>query len=402
MTRRVRLAVLVTAATALSVPSTAPAATTAVSIQLDGALATQAQALQALEQRGMRGTLYVNSGRVGGLGRLTWAQLQAAAGAGHEVGGFSVEHTSYATMTQEEVRADACADRSAILAHGIGVSSFAYPFGLPPTASAPAIEAAVRSCGYDNARTTTVPDEYAEAIPPVDPMATRAFQWDDTHTLGDLKAAVTNAEANGGGWIQYAFQEICDGCEPRWQIPPATFTAFLDWLADRRARGTVVATPRQVLQAGGAPTADPTAAPPPASSVGFVVPGQPTAQGTTPVPGGTTLQRSRPAILSVRLLRPRVRRTSTVGLRVRVTRDATIRIVAARQKVRRSRTGKRYTAWVRTARSVTVQADRGWNTRRFKARLLRLGTGSYRLRLQATDATGLRSKPRDVRVTVVR
>lgn len=401
MTRRLSLA-LVAAAGLLAAPSAAHAAPTAVSIQLDGALATQAQALQALEQRGMRGTLYVNSGRVGGFRRLTWPQIQAAAAAGHEVGGFSVQHTSYTTLTQEQVREDACADRAAILTRGIGVSSFAYPFGLPSTASAPAIESAVRSCGYDNARTTTVPDEFAESIPPVDPMATRAFQWDDTHTLADLKAAVTNAEANGGGWIQYAFQEICDGCEPRWQIPPATFTAFLDWLADRRARGTVVATPRQVLQAGGTPTADPTAAPPPASAVGFVVPGQPTAQGTTPVPGAKTVRRSRPAILSVRLLRKRIARNWTLRLRLRVTRDTTVRVVAAKQKVRRSRTGKRYKAWVRTARSVTVQADRGWNTRRFKARLLRLGTGPYRLQVQATDATGLRSKSRFMRIRVVR
>ena len=55
---------------------------------LDDNRASQADAALLLQARGMRGTFYVNSGRILGMaGYLTYAQLQQIQAAGHEVGG---------------------------------------------------------------------------------------------------------------------------------------------------------------------------------------------------------------------------------------------------------------------------------------------------------------------------
>jgi peptidoglycan/xylan/chitin deacetylase (PgdA/CDA1 family) len=363
----------------------AQAATTIVSLQFDGALATQTQAVQMLAQRGLHGTFFVSSGLVGTPRYMTWGQIGQAAAAGHEIGGFSTNHTNLSPLNPAQVRVDVCADRAAIQAHGFGVSDFAYPFGLPATAPSDAIEAAVRSCGYDSARTTTVPDGFAEPIPPVDPLATRAFQWaiDPQHSLAALQGAVMNAEQHGGGWIQYAFQDICDGCDPKYSIPAATLTAFLDWLAPRAPSGTVVRTTREALGSAKIPLSSPTAAPP--------RPGTPGAGGSAG-PGGTN-RTARPAVSKVRLGHARVTTSGIVRLTYRLNAAATVRVTAARRAARR---------FVKLSRAVTLSGRAGLNRARFPVRLLRLTKGTYRLTLVATDAAGRKSVTQAVRLIVVR
>lgn len=370
------LAAAVTVAALALGAASAQAAPTIVSLQFDGALATQTQAVQMLAQRGMHGTFFVSSGLVGTPKYMTWDQIAQAAAAGNEIGGFSTNHTNLSPLNPDRVRADVCADRAAIQAHGFGVSDFAYPFGLPATAPSDAIESAVRSCGYDSARTTTVPDAFAESIPPVDPMATRAFQWaiDPQHSLAVLQAAVTNAEQHGGGWIQYAFQDICDGCDPKYSIPAATLTAFLDWLAPRAPSGTVVRTTREALGAANVPLSSPSA-PPPAGKPG----------------GGGRAPSARPAISRLRVTHLRVTRGGTIRLTYRLNGAATVRVTAAR------RSGKRF---VRLPRAVTLTGRKGVNRARFPVRLLRLTKGTYRLTLVATDAAGRRSASRAARLIV--
>ena len=60
---------------------------------------------------------------------------------------------------------------------------------------------------------------------------------------------MTGVEQNGGGWAPIVFHQICNGCDPN-SITLTDFTAFLDWLQQRGANGTVVQTVQQVV--GGA------------------------------------------------------------------------------------------------------------------------------------------------------
>lgn len=73
---------------------------------------------------------------------------------------------------------------------------------------------------------------------------------DSTTTLASMQDSVTQAENNGGGWVQFVFHGICDGCGDTSATSPAQLSAFLDWLQPRAANGTVVRTVGDVMGAG--------------------------------------------------------------------------------------------------------------------------------------------------------
>ena len=63
---------------------------------------------------------------------------------------------------------------------------------------------------------------------------------------------MTQAEQNGGGWVQLVFHDLCStGCAgDDYSTTPALFKALLDWLQPRAANGTVVKTVAQVMSGG--------------------------------------------------------------------------------------------------------------------------------------------------------
>jgi hypothetical protein len=75
---------------------------------------------------------------------------------------------------------------------------------------------------------------------------------DTATTLADLQASVTAAEDHGGGWVPLVFHGICDDrCTDELSVSPAVLGRFLDWLAARSARGTVVRTVGQAMAGSG-------------------------------------------------------------------------------------------------------------------------------------------------------
>jgi hypothetical protein len=150
-----------------------------------------------------------------------------------------------------------CNDRSALLAMGYDVKNFAYPFG----AQNATIQQDVADCGYNSARGVSgvrSPDGClscitAETIPPP-----TAFLYNTrtpssiktTTTLADMQGLVTQAENNGGGWVQLVMHHVCDpgaGCADTYSVPPTLLAQFLDWLQTRTEQGTVVKTVDQVI-----------------------------------------------------------------------------------------------------------------------------------------------------------
>ncbi|WP_404372841.1 polysaccharide deacetylase family protein [Corallococcus coralloides] len=229
-----------------------------VSITFDDARASQVNAAALLEARGLRGTFFVSSGRIGLSGYLTLDQLRRFQAAGHEVGGHTVSHVQLPTLDVDSQRRQVCDDRVALMNAGFRVTSFAYPSGARDATT----EQVVIGCNYNSARESgglRTPDScsgcpYAETVPPQDPFAIRNHgSIQRTQTLADLQGLVLRAESAGGGWVPLAFHEICPGPCPTsetYGINVATFTAFLDWLAARSSRGTFVRTVDQVI--GGA------------------------------------------------------------------------------------------------------------------------------------------------------
>lgn len=237
------------------VAAPAPPAKTIVSLTFDDATTSQYSALSMLMDRGMRGTVYVNSGLVGSSDYyLNWWDLQDLHYAGQEIGGHTVSHANLEKLGVAKATAEVCKDRQTLLRRDVGpVTSFAYPYaGVKP-----ADEAVVRSCGYTSARdvgrlrNSACPKcAFAETMPPKDPYRVRTAPDAAGWTLEHLQKTVTKAEEHGGGWVTLVFHGICHSCTGKESLSPTTFRSFLDWLEQRRSRGTVVRPVGEVMRSG--------------------------------------------------------------------------------------------------------------------------------------------------------
>jgi peptidoglycan/xylan/chitin deacetylase (PgdA/CDA1 family) len=235
----IALLVLPSAAAAAADPSP-----TVVSITFDDGYSATSVGLDAMKERGMKGTLYINSQRVGySANFFSRSQLKSYYNSGFEIGAHTLDHEDLTAMSPDEARADLCADRTNLMDMGFPVTSLAYPFG----AENADVQQAAKDCGFNSGRTTSdlkAPTScancaVAETVPPKNPYAIRTpstVQY--THTLDQLKTLVTQAENGGGGWVPLVFHHICDDCTTN-SITLANFTAFLDWLQTRPATTTV-------------------------------------------------------------------------------------------------------------------------------------------------------------------
>ncbi|WP_295783074.1 polysaccharide deacetylase family protein [uncultured Microbacterium sp.] len=261
LTALVAIAAVTTGALAAT-PAPAQAATrTIVSLTFDDANADQLSALPALKTNGMRATFYVPSGFIDAAGHMSRADLTTLKNAGHEIGGHTVTHPDLAAVSVDEAKRQICTDRKTLTSWGFSLRSFAYPFA----SSTPDVEKAAAACGYNSARGLGdirsrfgCPDcAYAESTRPADPYYLKALdQVDATWTLDDLKAGVTNAEKNGGGWVQFTFHDVCDNACSDLAVTPAVFSQFTAWLKTRASAGTVVKTVGEVIGGAVKPVVD--------------------------------------------------------------------------------------------------------------------------------------------------
>lgn len=242
------------AAEAAQVAATSP---TTVSLTFDDGTADQLQAAQMLDNNGLKGTFYVNSGRVGTGDYLSAGQLQQLQAGGHEIGGHTISHVDLTTLDTAGQQHQICDDRAALASMGLKADNFAYPFGAY-NASA---EQLVRDCGYRSGRSvggiSCSGCDVGENIPPADVYAVQTPDSIKSGTsLATMQSYVTRAENGGGGWVVLVMHRICNGCET-YAVSPSTLDAFLSWLQPRSAQGTVVRTVGQVLGGGDTPPTTP-------------------------------------------------------------------------------------------------------------------------------------------------
>ncbi|MGY1661079.1 polysaccharide deacetylase family protein [Geodermatophilus sp. SYSU D00705] len=244
-----------------SAPQTGPAVTTVVSLTFDDGDAAQAVAGPLLRDRGLRGTFYVNAGKVdaGNAQNMTWAQIASLHADGNEIGGHGANHLDLTdpALPDSVRREEVCGERARLEELGFDPVSFAYPF----SAFDPAAEQLVASCGYLSGRSGggLGPEVgvFSETIPPRDPFATRAVHTPPSGpwSLAALQDAVVRATEHGGGWVPVPFHRICAQGDPVFSscmsgespVDVASFTAFLDWLGDGAPPGTTVQTVREVM-----------------------------------------------------------------------------------------------------------------------------------------------------------
>lgn len=265
------VAIVVSGMAALALPAQA-AAPTVVSLTFDDANASQMAAAQILDNYGLDGTFFVPSGNVNNPGFLTVANLQGLAANGHEIGGHTVSHSDLTTLPSDEVTRQACNDRVNLTNWGFRVTSFAYPFG----ADNPSVQATVKNCGYNSARSLgDIQSRFgcsgcalAENVPPANPFRTAALdQVDSPWTLADFQNSVTRAESVGG-WVQFTFHHVSSTPGPL-NVSPGLFTQFVSWLTTRPAT-TTVRTVDQVIGGTVKPAVSGPAVPPPPTSGNLV------------------------------------------------------------------------------------------------------------------------------------
>lgn len=258
----VLLAVAVVAGWAGVLPTAnAAASPTVVSLTFDDGDADQMAAEQTMKANGLVGTFFITTGWTGAAGYLTRQQLETIQADGNEIGGHTVTHADLTQVPATEAEAQICNGRATLQSWGFQPRSFAYPFS---TANA-TVESLAAQCGYDTSRglgdlrspasCATCP--YAETMPPANPNYLKApDQVDSTWTLAQLQARVTEAVANGGGWVVLTFHHICadigaSDCQADQSITPAVFNQFAAWLKayqDDAANQTTVKTIDQAVQ----------------------------------------------------------------------------------------------------------------------------------------------------------
>jgi peptidoglycan/xylan/chitin deacetylase (PgdA/CDA1 family) len=227
-------------------------AATVVSLEFDDATGDQLAGIRLAAGHGMKVTLFAPSGLLGSAGFMDVDDLRGLQARGNEIAGHTVDHLDLSTLSPADQRHQICDDRAALEAAGLNVTDFAYPAGNW-TAETRGI---LRACGYESARDDgglrsqdgcfgACPR--VESIPPADLFQTRTiYPVLSTTSLSTIEGYVRRAEKRGGGWVQFIFHRVCDGCDP-YSISASTMASFLAWLAARAPTGTRVKTVRQVI-----------------------------------------------------------------------------------------------------------------------------------------------------------
>jgi len=221
-----------------------------ISFTFDDGRASQYNAAPLLAARGMTGTFYVNSGRIGTSDYyMTWAQLHDTANAGHEIGGHTVDHPYLSILSSASATTEIARDRSNIETQGFTVKSFAYPFG---DFQAREMNIAYKA-GYANARAFGGGPDDAEN--PLDgPFALRSYNICGAYNdLATLQQWVNEAKATPGSpWLIFTIHDVIPGGDPTALAMDTTvFTNLLDWIESQPE--IEVKTVGQVISASQAP-----------------------------------------------------------------------------------------------------------------------------------------------------
>jgi peptidoglycan/xylan/chitin deacetylase (PgdA/CDA1 family) len=242
-----------------AMPAARAAANTPAVVTLgfdDGTLDQFTHAFPILQAHGVHATFFVNTGPIvaGDPSHMTWADLQALAGAGNEIAGHTIDHADLKPLSAADAEHEVCDDRNTLLAQGFAPESFAYPFGSFDSAS----QTVVHYCGYNSGRGVTGVSKtgpFGETVPPANAYATRTPPNPKRATkLSTLESYVLNAEADtqSTDWVQFVFHRVCDkstgGHCGAYSISPPKLTAFLDFLQGEVTAGRVVVeTTAQVI-----------------------------------------------------------------------------------------------------------------------------------------------------------
>lgn len=210
---------------------------------------------ELLAQQEVRATFFVSPTEVGASGRLSADDLARLAELGHEIGALPASPIDLSTTTEEDAARQICAEREILTDLGLDARAFAYPRGTRD----PSLESLVAGCGYTAARgigglrstATCIDCPLAEPAPVQNRFALRSTPSIAGASLEDLTRYVTDAEAENRSILIFVLDRVCAECGPS-GLTPELLTQFLEWLAERRARGTAVLPLGEAVSSAGA------------------------------------------------------------------------------------------------------------------------------------------------------
>ena len=183
---------------------------------------------------------------------MSVGDLNALEAQGMEIGAHTVLHRDLPDISSDEAMRELCLSRNWLMDRGFDVYDMAYPHDVTNAN----VKQLAEACGYNSARTGSqlqcdANHACAETIPPLDAYSLRTpNDFKVTTTLAQMKAAVTNAQNNGGGWVPLELHDVCDGpgdpllpagakCTAPYYVTRALYAQFLDWLEGEVDAGRV-------------------------------------------------------------------------------------------------------------------------------------------------------------------
>jgi len=120
-----------------------------ITLSFDDNLIEHYQAANLLDQYGMKGTFYVNSGRLSKSNIfMSVQQVQELQSRGHEIGGHTINHINLQSSSDFTRRKEVCDDKKNLENMNLTISSFAFPFGAEYYGA----DQLLMECGYVSGR----------------------------------------------------------------------------------------------------------------------------------------------------------------------------------------------------------------------------------------------------------
>lgn len=184
-----------------------------------------------LEKFGARGTFFPITSKIGGENEhgkyADWSTIERAARSGHEIGSHTHHHSKnilYWKRTSQE--ADIERSVREFQAHGIKVSTFAYPFGFHDTQ----LEKIVRQFKFTAARTVFPGINRTGAF---NPLLLFSFMVEKRHSLSQIKRGIEQL-TDPGDWLILTFHHLDN--KTFISTPPDLFEEMTHFIADKKIK----------------------------------------------------------------------------------------------------------------------------------------------------------------------
>ena len=212
----------------------------AISITFDDNYSDQfSYAWESMETRGIVGTFFVLTNTINTPGYMSYANLQALQTAGNEIASHSVTHTSFTSLTDQQIR-DECVNSKALLeSNGLVISNIAYPNGDTDSH----VDSIVDDY-YDSGRTAFVPPFLVEL--PTGQFRIPGFNKENEVNELELLKELVDEVYNTEDWGVFLFHNVLPGdYSSQYTTSQEDFEAFLDYVL---LKGIPIITIRQGLE----------------------------------------------------------------------------------------------------------------------------------------------------------